>query len=65
MTEITLYADNVPIEKVTLCDAIEKASESLNKLSEAFGKPRRIRCEYCGVLSDKNYGTCKQCGAPL
>lgn len=26
---------------------------------------KRIRCEYCGCLSDKDYGTCEHCGAPL
>ena len=28
-------------------------------------KPKRIRCEYCGCLSDKDYGTCEHCGAAL
>ena len=28
-------------------------------------KPRRIRCDYCGVVSEKDYGTCEHCGAPL
>ena len=26
---------------------------------------RRLRCEYCGCLSEKDYGTCEHCGAPL
>lgn len=26
---------------------------------------RRIRCEYCGVISERDYGTCAHCGAPL
>lgn len=26
---------------------------------------RRLRCEYCGCLSKKDYGTCEHCGAPL
>ncbi len=25
----------------------------------------RKRCAYCGVLSEKDYGTCDHCGAPL
>ena len=27
--------------------------------------PRRLRCEYCGCLSEKDYGNCEHCGAPL
>lgn len=26
---------------------------------------RRLRCEYCGCLSEKDYGTCSHCGAVL
>lgn len=26
---------------------------------------KRKRCEYCGCLSDKDFGTCEHCGAPL
>lgn len=25
----------------------------------------RKRCAYCGTVSDRDYGTCEQCGAPL
>lgn len=28
-------------------------------------KPRRLKCQYCGCISEKDYGTCKHCGAPL
>ena len=28
-------------------------------------RPKRLRCEYCGCLSEKDYGTCEHCGAPL
>lgn len=28
-------------------------------------KPRRLKCEYCGCIADKDYGTCDHCGAPL
>ena len=27
--------------------------------------PRRLRCEYCGCLAEKDYGNCDHCGAPL
>lgn len=26
---------------------------------------KRTRCAYCGVISEKDYGTCEHCGAPL
>ena len=28
-------------------------------------KPRRLKCQYCGCISKKDYGTCEHCGAPL
>ena len=28
-------------------------------------KAHRKRCEYCGVISERDYGTCAHCGAPL
>ena len=28
-------------------------------------KPKRLRCKYCDCLSEKDYGTCEHCGAPL
>lgn len=28
-------------------------------------RPRRLRCEYCGCISGKEFGTCEHCGAPL
>lgn len=28
-------------------------------------KPRRLKCQYCGCISGKDYGTCEHCGAPL
>jgi hypothetical protein len=29
------------------------------------GKSPRLKCEYCGCIADKDYGTCDHCGAPL
>ena len=26
---------------------------------------KRLYCEYCGCISDKEHGTCEHCGAPL
>ena len=28
-------------------------------------KPRRLKCQYCGCISEKDYSTCEHCGAPL
>ncbi len=28
-------------------------------------KPRRLKCQYCDCISEKDYGTCEHCGAPL
>lgn len=28
-------------------------------------RPRRLKCEYCGCISSKEFGTCEYCGAPL
>ena len=28
-------------------------------------RPRRLRCEYCGCVSGRDFGTCEHCGAPL
>lgn len=28
-------------------------------------RPRRLKCSYCGCISEKDYGTCDHCGAPL
>ena len=35
--------------------------------SANFSEPRplRLKCEYCGCVSSKDYGTCEFCGAPL
>lgn len=27
--------------------------------------PRKLACEYCGCISEKDHGTCEHCGAPL
>ena len=26
---------------------------------------RKLACEYCGCISEKDHGTCEHCGAPL
>ena len=26
---------------------------------------KRLYCEYCGCISEKEHGTCEHCGAPL
>ena len=33
--------------------------------AEPFRQNKRLYCEYCGCISDKEHGTCEHCGAPL
>lgn len=60
--------------KTTWCgeDVICTANIADNAITDSYissvweaAKPKRIRCEYCGCLSDKDYGTCEHCGAAL
>lgn len=40
--------------------------DNSNKIAEAaYRLNRRLYCEYCGCISDKEHGTCEHCGAPL
>lgn len=47
--------------------------EAINRMRQAqiafvqdkFQSRERLVCEYCGVIADKEYGTCAHCGAPL
>ena len=38
---------------------------SLNWISEPSRPQKRLYCEYCGCISEKEHGTCDHCGAPL
>lgn len=33
--------------------------------AETLRHNKRLYCEYCGCISDKEHGTCEHCGAPL
>ena len=33
--------------------------------TEQLRPNKRLHCEYCGCISDKEHGTCEHCGAPL
>lgn len=33
--------------------------------AEPFRPNKRLYCEYCGCISEKEHGTCDHCGAPL
>lgn len=40
--------------------------DNSSEIVEAAYRPnRRLHCEYCGCISDKEHGTCEHCGAPL
>jgi len=44
---------------------ISKDEEKKIPFPEASGRTGKKRCEYCGCVSDRDYGTCEHCGAPL
>lgn len=39
--------------------------DNSSKIVESYRPNRRLYCEYCGCISDKEHGTCEHCGAPL
>ena len=57
-------------ESVSLTNTISSIEYSCGFVT-AYGGPgvretkTRLRCEYCGCISGKEYGTCEHCGAPL
>ena len=59
------------IPKEFLTEKHYKAIEELRRYRTMIGwvdspkKKERLVCEYCGVIADKEYGTCAHCGAPL
>ena len=63
LDELTsFWSDNMIYETLTLNEVWEMAGiETL----ESEETEKRKRCEYCGCLSEKEYGTCEHCGAPL
>lgn len=69
--QISISAVN--LRKEDFCDNTVFTSASVYGLMDGNAsvyrlmdtKPRRLRCEYCGCLSEKDYGTCEHCGAPL
>lgn len=41
------------------------ADDSNTWIEYPHSNRRRLVCEYCGCISDKDYGTCEHCGAVL
>ena len=41
------------------------ADDSITWREYPSSSRRRLVCEYCGCISDKDYGTCEHCGAVL
>lgn len=33
--------------------------------AESLRPNKRLYCEYCGCIAEKDHGTCEHCGAPL
>ena len=46
------------------CD-YQNTGSAVNSAPYEYYRPRRLKCEYCGCISGKEYGTCEHCGAPL
>lgn len=50
-------------------ETFEAATLTPNACREAHGyktiEKKKKRCEYCGTISERDYGTCEHCGAPL
>lgn len=44
---------------------LQVVDNSLNWHLEPIRPQKRLYCEYCGCISDKEHGTCEHCGAPL
>lgn len=40
-------------------------ADNSSKIVESYRPNRRLHCEYCGCISEKEHGTCEHCGAPL
>lgn len=69
---ITLWADNVPMETLTLNEIREANGFKRKFLGEPYCTPDDellkngdIRCEYCGRINSKRHRICDGCGAPL
>lgn len=58
-----------PIARIGLCDEKYSICSKLNDNAITWEDARvykkRLYCEYCGCISDKEHGTCEHCGAPL
>ena len=59
---IGFWADNELYESMTMNDVREWSG--LPRIKEE-DEIRPKRCAYCGTVSDKDFGTCDHCGAPL
>lgn len=60
--DIGFWSDNKLYETSTLNEIREMAGMEPVKSEDT---EKRKRCEYCGCVSDRDYGTCAHCGAPL
>ena len=58
-----------PIVRIGLCDEKYSICSKLNDNAITWEDTRvykkRLYCEYCGCISEKEHGTCEHCGAPL
>lgn len=50
--------------EITDTSRIEIECEKHAPVADRKGR-RRLKCEYCGCIANKDYGTCEHCGAVL
>lgn len=44
---------------------LQVANNNICWHTEPLQPNKRLYCEYCGCIAEKDYGTCEHCGAPL
>lgn len=63
-----IASDYIPYTTWTIkgnTGTLQVVDNSLNWHSEPTRPQKRLHCEYCGCISEKEHGTCEHCGAPL
>lgn len=53
--ETTEFIDNVG----------NKINEKIEEVKASHGKPKKVKCKYCGNKCSSEDGKCPSCGAPL
>lgn len=46
-------------------DYMLRTPDPIVSITDERSYKKRLYCEYCGCISEKDHGTCEHCGAPL